>query len=263
MLRRTMCVLFAIAAPFLCTTTPIWAAPAQTAAACSAAPKPTAPQGNHWYYRRDRATQRRCWFLAPAGQKVQGAAPRLAAPASVGAEPAPATAPPTPSLVRQMRLAETLPAEPVDTPDSPSLAPAPTVSAAETKQEPTSALQDRAWDEMFRSREARLMQVEERPTQPPVSAAHSTPAAASSSTFQFGLLAVAIGFFTGSVFYLTGLRRRRTQAPIVEASIEKPSPIPALLTLPTAPRLVPTKDDAKVDEERLRLFAHAWKRQTA
>ena len=56
MLRRTMCVLFAIAAPFLCTTTPIWAAPAQTAAACSAAPKPTAPQGNHWYYRRDRAT---------------------------------------------------------------------------------------------------------------------------------------------------------------------------------------------------------------
>ena len=168
MLRRTMCVLFAIAAPFLCTTTPIWAAPAQTAAACSAAPKPTAPQGNHWYYRRDRATQRRCWFLAPAGQKVQGAAPRLAAPASVGAEPAPATAPPTPSLVRQMRLAEALPAEPVDTPDLPSLAPAPTVSAAETKQEPTSALQDRdAWDEMFRSREARLMQVEERPTQPP------------------------------------------------------------------------------------------------
>lgn len=162
-----------------------------------------------------------------------------------------------------MRLAETLPAEPVDTPDLPSLAPAPTVSAAETKQEPTSALQDRAWDEMFRSREARLMQVEERPTQPPVSAAHSTPAAASSSTFQFGLLAVAIGLFTSSVFYLTGLRRRRTQAPIVEAIIEKPSPIPALLTLPTAPRLVPTKDDAKVDEERLRLFAHAWKRQTA
>ena len=76
-------------------------------------------------------------------------------------------------------------------------------------------------------------------------------------------ITVAIGLFTSSVFYLTGLRRRRTQAPIVDAIIEKPSPIPALLTLPTAPRLVPTKDDAKVDEERLRLFAHAWKRQTA
>jgi hypothetical protein len=160
-----------------------------------------------------------------------------------------------------MRLAEALPAEPVDTPDSPPPAPAPTVSAGETKEGPTSALEDRAWDEMFRSREAGLMQVEERPT---VLAADSTPAAAAlRSTFPFGLLAVAIGLFTSCGFYLTGLRCRRTQAPIVDAIIKKPSPIPALLTLPIAPRLVPTKDDAKVDEERLRLFAQAWKRHPA
>lgn len=30
---------------------------------CLAAPKGAAPQGQHWYYHLDRATQRKCWYL--------------------------------------------------------------------------------------------------------------------------------------------------------------------------------------------------------
>ena len=41
---------------------------------------PPAPQGSHWYYRFDRATQRKCWYVRVVGQPVQQAA----LPATVG-----------------------------------------------------------------------------------------------------------------------------------------------------------------------------------
>ncbi len=41
---------------------------------------PPAPQGSHWYYRLDRATQRKCWYVRVVGQPVQQAA----LPATVG-----------------------------------------------------------------------------------------------------------------------------------------------------------------------------------
>src|SRR3954447_19418057 len=44
-----------------------YAAPAET---CLGAPKGVAPQGSHWYYRIDRPSSRRCWYLAEKGQKV-------------------------------------------------------------------------------------------------------------------------------------------------------------------------------------------------
>jgi hypothetical protein len=59
---------------------PSEAAPAET---CAASPKPAAPEGSHWYYRTDRATQRKCWYLATKDHKG-----RLAArPAELRAEP--------------------------------------------------------------------------------------------------------------------------------------------------------------------------------
>jgi len=39
-------------------------ASAYAAAECLAAPKGSAPQGSHWYYRWDREGQRRCWYVA-------------------------------------------------------------------------------------------------------------------------------------------------------------------------------------------------------
>ncbi|MGB8045588.1 MAG: hypothetical protein WCF66_21790, partial [Pseudolabrys sp.] len=37
------------------------------AAECLAKPNAPAPQGEHWYYRTNRATMRQCWYLGPEG----------------------------------------------------------------------------------------------------------------------------------------------------------------------------------------------------
>jgi len=44
---------------------------------CLAKPGATAPKGQHWYYRLERASNRRCWYLGAEGAKPrQAAAPR-------------------------------------------------------------------------------------------------------------------------------------------------------------------------------------------
>ncbi|MCK1741844.1 hypothetical protein IVA80_13415 [Bradyrhizobium sp. 139] len=42
---------------------------ANAASDCLAAPKGTAPQGQHWYYRIERATKRQCWYMRAEGGK--------------------------------------------------------------------------------------------------------------------------------------------------------------------------------------------------
>ncbi len=44
-------------------------------AKCIAKPSASAPEGEHWYYRTDRATKRRCWYLGAEGAHVQKRAP--------------------------------------------------------------------------------------------------------------------------------------------------------------------------------------------
>src|SRR5262245_11800658 len=39
---------------------------------CITTPNAAPPQGNHWYYRIDRTTQRHCWYLRPESEKVGG-----------------------------------------------------------------------------------------------------------------------------------------------------------------------------------------------
>ena len=41
---------------------------------CLAAPNSSAPPGSHWYYRLDRATQRKCWYVRGSGQPPRQAA---------------------------------------------------------------------------------------------------------------------------------------------------------------------------------------------
>jgi hypothetical protein len=62
--------------------------PTNTARAddCLTAPNSPAPEGSHWYYRTDRATQRKCWYVRATDQPAQQAA----APAASDAAPAPA-----------------------------------------------------------------------------------------------------------------------------------------------------------------------------
>src|SRR5690349_22240459 len=40
---------------------------------CHASPKGVAPQGAHWYYKTDRATNKKCWYLADQVAKTKKA----------------------------------------------------------------------------------------------------------------------------------------------------------------------------------------------
>src|SRR5262245_59464549 len=53
---------------------------AQAENACLSAPTATAPEGSHWYYRLDRTTGRRCWYLAAKGAKVRETISRVPLP---------------------------------------------------------------------------------------------------------------------------------------------------------------------------------------
>jgi hypothetical protein len=59
---------------------------ARAADDCLTAPNTQPPQGSHWYYRIDGATQRHCWYLGPEGQKVHHAEPEVQ-PAAKSATP--------------------------------------------------------------------------------------------------------------------------------------------------------------------------------
>src|SRR5215467_15167693 len=81
-------------------------APAQAAADCVPAPGLQAAQGSHWYYRTDRATGRKCWYVSSEGRKGHGqvapdlttrAQPPEELPASLASQTGGAPlAPPTP-----------------------------------------------------------------------------------------------------------------------------------------------------------------------
>jgi hypothetical protein len=43
----------------------------ETLTDCRASPRPSAPQGTHWYYRVDRTNSRHCWFLSSSGVFVR------------------------------------------------------------------------------------------------------------------------------------------------------------------------------------------------
>jgi hypothetical protein len=60
---------------------------------CAAAPSGSAPQGEHWYYRSDRASHRKCWYLHATVLLPHHA---LAQSADAAAEPAQATPAPQP-----------------------------------------------------------------------------------------------------------------------------------------------------------------------
>ena len=64
---------------------------ARAADDCLAAPKAETPDGSHWYYRIERATQRHCWYLRAEGEKLSQTAPPNS---SATAKPADSIAPP-------------------------------------------------------------------------------------------------------------------------------------------------------------------------
>lgn len=77
-------------------SSPLQAAPAsaegeaKAADECLAAPKATTPAGAHWYYRIEKGTKRKCWYLADEGGKTK----KAAAPAPASSDTAEQDAPP-------------------------------------------------------------------------------------------------------------------------------------------------------------------------
>ena len=45
---------------------------------CITKPNAPSPRGSHWYYRTDRSTHQKCWYLGPEGAKVRAAARQAA-----------------------------------------------------------------------------------------------------------------------------------------------------------------------------------------
>src|SRR4051812_26759337 len=91
----------------------ITSAPARSAETCLAAPKGAAPQGSHWFYRLERATQRKCWRLVQRELKGRDAAARVPRPGDADDAEKPAAAPPPPAMKRSAaRLTVPSPADP-------------------------------------------------------------------------------------------------------------------------------------------------------
>ena len=62
---------------------------------CITKPNAAPPQGSHWYYRTDRATQRQCWYLRAEGDNVRAGVqqPTVAAQPPSAPKPVPTPAP--------------------------------------------------------------------------------------------------------------------------------------------------------------------------
>jgi len=43
---------------------------------CLSAPNHQPSEGSHWYYRSDRTSNRKCWYLRPAGEEVRSVTPK-------------------------------------------------------------------------------------------------------------------------------------------------------------------------------------------
>jgi hypothetical protein len=51
--------------------------PAGAVDECLIAPNSPPPSGSHWYYRVERSTQRKCWYIGPEGREVRSVSPKL------------------------------------------------------------------------------------------------------------------------------------------------------------------------------------------
>jgi hypothetical protein len=229
---------------------------------CIAAPTQPAPQGSHWYYRLERATQRKCWRLVKLDQQPQSAAKQVAPqgePADeADAAPAAATSagrvqsPQHGWLTRSASAVPETAAPTQGTPDRASepaddqAAASPPVSAAPP---PVSAPQEQAIEA---AAPVAPVQAAE-PKQTTMAAQIPAAAAAGTGMTQFVFLAIAgIGLFAAAIFFIVDLRRRRTDVltriarqDITSFEAPEAEDAPTFSAMPPM-RLMPRHDD--VDE---------------
>ncbi len=243
-------------------------ATARTADNCQSAPKGAAPAGSHWFYHLDRSTQKKCWYLGDAKNKVAKTAAAQPQPA---AAPDTATADATPpqgqpamrKSIADARAewpspqAGTAPIAVAGPGQADSAAPAPTASATPPDTNTQSSDANARWldaSSMAGTNGTRhvadqptvVAQADATPQQAaapaPVPATAETPAEKSSSSTQMllivmiGALALA-GLVSALVFRLT-----RTRTPPYEISDEWHAPWDSLHTEPAPPMAVVNRD---------------------
>jgi hypothetical protein len=76
MSMRAVCCVPVVAAGMIGAMLALGAGTALAAVDCLTDPNRTPPEGSHWFYRIDRPTDRRCWYLRPS---TAGASPAPAA----------------------------------------------------------------------------------------------------------------------------------------------------------------------------------------
>jgi hypothetical protein len=68
---------------------------------CLSSPKGATPSGSHWYYRIDRATKRKCWYLREESEKTDDKFARAAPPESAPAQASPSAEAPARAETRK------------------------------------------------------------------------------------------------------------------------------------------------------------------
>ena len=103
---------------------------ARAADDCLSGPKDQTPQGSHWYYRIDHATQRHCWYLRAEGEKPSKAIASTSPPSEKPTAPNAETAKLRSIADAHAELAPQTPVEQPNSNDTPD--PVPPANAAGT-----------------------------------------------------------------------------------------------------------------------------------
>ena len=179
---------------------------------CLAAPTQPAPQGSHWYYRLERATQRKCWRLVKLDREPQGTAKQAAPrpePADEDAAPAAETSAgrvQSPQHGWLTRSASAVPETTAPTQATPDRASEPADDQAAAPP-PVPGTQEQAIETA--APVAPVQAAEPKLTN--VAAPDPAVASAGPGLTQFVFLAIAgIGLLAAAIFFIVDLRRRRT-----------------------------------------------------
>ncbi|WP_157817206.1 hypothetical protein [Bradyrhizobium sp. SK17] len=253
------------------TTASTGTATARTADSCQSAPKGTAPAGSHWFYHLDRSTQKKCWYLGDARNKVAktAVAQPAAVPDTATADATPPQGQPAPPPAMRKSIADaraewpspqagTAPSAVAGAGQADSAAPIPAAPAAPPEANAQSSDANARWldaSSMAGTNGTRhaadqptvVAQADATPQQaaapaPAVPVAAETPAEKSASSTQMllfvmvGALALA-GLVSALVFRLT-----RTRTPPYEISDEWRAPWDSLHTEPAPPMAVVNRD---------------------
>jgi hypothetical protein len=200
---------------------------AASAATCLSAPKPPAPEGKHWFYRLDRETKLKCWYVGSKDKDTRSKTARAAPQTDDDEEPVapqrpargvtkaePQSAPAMFTKDASQVSPDSIPTQPPTSPSVVAQAPAPSMNTAEQQPVPTggSFAQEQTPGEPQITRVAEEQPAAQSIAPQPAAPVVRAPEAKATSTpiYQFVFLALAmIALIGGAVLYVMEMKRRR------------------------------------------------------